>query len=106
MKDGALLFRVELDGEVVRPHPNLPPLRREKGALPSFQRKLESRMLSTDESWLTQPIWILAYARMTVGRIFLKAENYTSYSAVRPPSITNSEPVTKDASSEARYRAP
>ena len=28
------------------------------------------------------------------------------YWAVRPPSMTNSEPVTKDASSEARYRAP
>ena len=28
------------------------------------------------------------------------------YIAVRPPSITNSLPVTKEDSSEARYRAP
>ena len=49
-----------------------------------------------------QPIWILAYARMTVELIFLTAESYPSYSAVLPPSMTNSDPVTKDASSEAR----
>jgi hypothetical protein len=43
------------------------------------------------------------------NREFSRGEKFRpkdSHWAIKPPSITSSAPVTKDDSSEARYRAP
>ena len=39
-------------------------------------------------------------------RKFTPSDDGVTYWAVRPPSITSSDPVTKEASSEARYSTP